>query len=165
MTYEVTVEGRKYTVELARTDGQWTCKLDGRAVPLDAVLARRDVVSMIIDGAAYEVKREQSATDLHIWVKSVRYQTEVRDPRSLRSRRAAAAGADGPQRLVAPMPGKVVRILARESDEIEAGKGVIIVEAMKMQNEVKAGRKGTVQKIFVTEGASVNAGDVLAIVE
>lgn len=63
------------------------------------------------------------------------------------------------------MPGKVVRILARESDEIEAGKGVIIVEAMKMQNEVKAGRKGTVQKIFVTEGASVNAGDVLAIVE
>ena len=63
------------------------------------------------------------------------------------------------------MPGKVVRILLATGNEVEAGAGVLIVEAMKMQNEVKSPKKGTIQKILVAEGAAVNAGDVLAIVE
>jgi biotin carboxyl carrier protein len=63
------------------------------------------------------------------------------------------------------MPGKVVRLLVREGNEVEAGAGVAVVEAMKMQNEVKSPKKGTIQKISVSEGAAVNAGDVLAIVE
>jgi len=63
------------------------------------------------------------------------------------------------------MPGKVVRVLVREGDEIEIGAGVAVVEAMKMQNEIKSPKKGTVQKITAMEGATVNAGDVLAIVE
>jgi biotin carboxyl carrier protein len=63
------------------------------------------------------------------------------------------------------MPGKVVRLIAKEGEAIEAGKGVLVVEAMKMQNELKATKSGTVQKICVAEGAAVNAGDVLAIVE
>ena len=67
--------------------------------------------------------------------------------------------------MLAPMPGKVVRIIAKQGDSIEAGKGVLVVEAMKMQNELKATKSGTVQKIMVAEGAAVNAGDVLAIVE
>ena len=71
----------------------------------------------------------------------------------------------GPKKIVAPMPGKVVRLLVREADEVEMGAGVAVVEAMKMQNEIKSPKKGTVQKILVTEGAAVNAGDVLAIVE
>jgi biotin carboxyl carrier protein len=68
-------------------------------------------------------------------------------------------------KIVAPMPGKVVRVLAREGDEVEAGAGVAVVEAMKMQNEIKSPKKGSIQKILVREGAAVNAGDVLAIVE
>jgi biotin carboxyl carrier protein len=63
------------------------------------------------------------------------------------------------------MPGKVVRLLVRERDQVEAGAGVAVVEAMKMQNEIKSPKRGTVQKILVGEGAAVNAGDVLAIVE
>ena len=63
------------------------------------------------------------------------------------------------------MPGKIVRVLARPGDEVEAGAGVVVVEAMKMQNEIKSPKKGTIQKILVAEGAAVNAGDVLAIVE
>jgi biotin carboxyl carrier protein len=63
------------------------------------------------------------------------------------------------------MPGKVVRLLLREGDVVEQGAGVAVVEAMKMQNEIKSPKKGTVQKILVSEGAAVNAGDVLAIVE
>ncbi len=63
------------------------------------------------------------------------------------------------------MPGKVVRVLVAEGNEIEAGAGVLVVEAMKMQNEVKSPKKGIIQKILVSEGATVSAGDVLAIVE
>ena len=63
------------------------------------------------------------------------------------------------------MPGKVVRVLASENTEVEAGQGVLVVEAMKMQNEIKSPKKGRVQKILAVEGAAVNAGDVLAIVE
>ena len=80
---------------------------------------------------------------------------------------AALAPEDdhGPKKLTAPMPGKVVRILVSEGAEIEAGAGILVVEAMKMQNEVKSPKKGIVQKITVREGAAVNSGDVLAIVE
>ena len=63
------------------------------------------------------------------------------------------------------MPGKVVRILLTQGMEVEAGAGVVVVEAMKMQNEVKSPKKGTIQKILVSEGTPVSAGDVLAIVE
>jgi biotin carboxyl carrier protein len=63
------------------------------------------------------------------------------------------------------MPGKVVRVLLKEESPVEAGQGVVVVEAMKMQNEIKSPKKGVVRKIVASEGAAVNAGDVLAVVE
>jgi biotin carboxyl carrier protein len=163
--YDITIDGKSYRLELSRADGRWLCRLDGREVQLDAVLTRRNVLSLLIDGKAYEIKRELTPTDMHFWVGSARYAAEVRDPRSLRARRHGAAGAHGPKKLVAPMPGKVVRVLAREKDEVEVGQGVVVVEAMKMQNEIKSPKKGIMQKMLAIEGAHVNAGDVLAIVE
>jgi biotin carboxyl carrier protein len=165
MTYEVLIDGKSHRLELSRADEGWDCKLDGRTVPLDAVLARRDVLSILIDGKAYEVKRERTATDMHLWVGPVRYAAELRDPRSLRSRKADAGDEHGLKKLVAAMPGKVVRVLAAQGTQVEAGQGVIVVEAMKMQNEMKSPKKGVVQRILAAEGAAVNAGDVLAIVE
>lgn len=165
MIFDVTIEGQKHRLELDRSDGGWHCKLDGRDVQLDAVLARRDVLSLLVQGKAYEIKRERTPTDTHLWVGSARYSAEVADPRSLRSRKASAGLNHGPIKLVAPMPGKVVRVLISEKSEVEAGQGVLVVEAMKMQNELKSPKKGTVQKIMASEGAAVNAGDVLAVVE
>jgi biotin carboxyl carrier protein len=123
------------------------------------------VLSLLVDGHSYEVKREQTATDLHLWVGSTRYGVEVRDPRSLRSRRDGAGDEKGPKKVVASMPGRVVRLLVGEGAEVEAGQGIVVVEAMKMQNEIKSPKKGVVQKLMATNGATVNAGDVLAIVE
>ena len=165
MIFDVTIEGQKHRLELDRSDGGWHCKLDGRDVQLDAVLARRDVLSLLVQGKAYEIKRERTPTDTHLWVGPARYSAEVADPRSLRSRKASAGLNHGPIKLVAPMPGKVVRVLISEKSEVEAGQGVLVVEAMKMQNELKSPKKGTVQKIMASEGAAVNAGDVLAVVE
>ena len=165
MTYEILIDGKPHRLELERAGEGWDCKLDGRVIRLDAVLARRDVLSILIDGTAYEVKRERTATDMHLWVGPARYSAEVRDPRSLRSRRAAGTDEHGPRKLVSAMPGKVVRVLVTEGTEVEAGQGVLVVEAMKMQNELKSPKKGVVQKIVAAEGAAVNAGDVLAVVE
>jgi len=165
MVYDVTIDGKDYRLELERAQAGWRCRLDGRDIEMDAVLARRDVLSVLIGGKAYEIKRENTATDMHLWVGSVRYLAELRDRRSLRGRKGVGADEKGPKKLLAPMPGKVVRVLIGEGQPVEAGQSMLVVEAMKMQNEIKSPKKGAVQKIVAAEGANVNAGDVLAIVE
>jgi len=165
MVYDVIVSGKSHRLELEQLDSGWQCRLDGQEIHVDAVLPRRDVLSLVVDGICFEVKREQTATDLHMWVGSNRFAVELRDPRSLRSRRGSAADETGPRKIVAPMPGRVVRLLTSEQSEVEAGQGIVVVEAMKMQNEIKSPKKGTIKKIVAEAGAAVNAGDVLAIVE
>jgi biotin carboxyl carrier protein len=165
MLYDVIIDGKNYRLELERADAGWRCRLDGREIQVDAVLARPNVLSVLIEGKAYEIKRERTATDLHLWVGGVRYAAELHDPRSLRSRKSGTGNDTGPRKLIAPMPGKVIRILLQEKAEVEPGQGILVMEAMKMQNEIKSPRKGTIQKILATEGANLNAGDVLAIVE
>jgi biotin carboxyl carrier protein len=164
MTYEIAIDGKTHRLDLSQEEGRWSCRVDGREVEVDAVLARPNVLSLRLGNKAYEVKCERVGGDVHIWVGSQRFAAEVRDPRSLRSR-SRAVDDQGPKKLTAPMPGKVVRILLRQGTEVEAGAGVLVVEAMKMQNEVRSPKKGTIQRILVSEGAAVNAGDVLAIVE
>lgn len=165
MTYDVTIDGKDHSLELQKDGPGWLCKVDGREVRIDAALPRPDVLSLLVDGKAYEIRRETDATGIVLWVGNTRYAADLRDPRSLRNRRGLGADHDGPKQLIAPMPGKVVRVLVREKDEVEAGQGLLVVEAMKMQNELKSPKKGVVQKLLVTEGTAVNPGDVLAIVD
>jgi len=166
MIYEVSINGTPHRVELLKGDKTWTCRVDESEMEIDAAFTARDVLSILIGGKAFEIKREYSLNgELHVVIGSERFSSEVRDPRSLKARRAAYAGTEGPAKLTSPMPGKVVRILAPENSEVEAGQGVIVVEAMKMQNELKSPKKGVVRKITVAEGTAVNAGDTLAIIE
>ena len=164
MLYDVAIDGRNYRLELNRFEGRWFCRLDSLEFEVDAVLVRANVLSLRIGNMAYEVKSERVENDLHLWVGSARFTAEVRDPRSLRGR-IRTQDEQGPKKIVVPMPGRVVRLLVRDGDEVELGAGLAVVEAMKMQNEIKSPKKGTVQKILVAEGAAVNAGDILAIVE
>ncbi|HSY12714.1 MAG TPA: biotin/lipoyl-containing protein [Verrucomicrobiae bacterium] len=166
MTYDVVVDDKTHQVELIRGEKSWLCKVDGQEVDVDAELTARDVLSVLVGGKAYEIKRERSLQgELHMVIGSARYAVDVRDPRSLRTRRAIAGTEAGPQKIKAPMPGKIVRILVAEKDEVKAGQGVIVMEAMKMQNEMKSPKDGRVQKILTAEGSAVNAGDTLAIIE
>jgi biotin carboxyl carrier protein len=165
MIYDVTIDGTEHRLELSLVDGKWRCQLDGHDFELDAALVQRDVLSVIHEGKAYEVRRERVESDLKIWVGNQVYAADVRDPRSLRGRQRRADHSKGVQHLVAPMPGKVVKFLVDENAAVEAGQGIVVVEAMKMQNEIKSPKKGIVVKLAVAEGAAVNAGDILAIVE
>jgi biotin carboxyl carrier protein len=166
MKYEVLIEGNPHQVQMERTEKGFDCIVDGEAFGLDVVMTARDVLSILHNGHHYEAKREYSLLgETHIIVGSERFAAEVRDPRSLRSRRAVAEAGAGPARIIAPMPGIVIRLLVSEGDEVEAGQGIAVVEAMKMQNELKSSKKGKVTKIAVKEATAVNAGDLLAIVE
>ncbi len=166
MKYEVLIDGHPHQVELERADKGYECTVDGESFVLDVAMTARDVLSIIHNGRNYEAKREYSLMgETHIIIGSERFFAEVRDPRSLRSRRAAAGAQAGPAKILAPMPGKVVRLIAAEGDEVEAGQGIVVVEAMKMQNEIKTTKKGKVTRIAVKKASTVSAGDLLAIVE
>lgn len=165
MIYEVKVADKVHRVELQKIENGWRCKLDGDEIQLDAVSTQDGVLSILLEGKSYEVKQETTGTEFNIVVGGVRFPAHVRDPRSLRSRRAADTGSEGVKKIVAPMPGKVVRILAQAGTAVEQGQGVIVIEAMKMQNELKSPKKGIVRKLAVREGAAVEAGQSLAEVE
>ncbi len=162
MTFNVIIGDRRHRLELRKREGSWVARLDDHEMAVDAVLTARDVISVLIGGKAYEVKRERSLNgETHMIVGSARYAVQVEDPRSLRTRRATAAHSHGPQNVTAPMPGKIVRILVSKGQDVEPGESVVVIEAMKMQNVLKSPKKGTVQHIVVTESSNVNAGDVL----
>ena len=166
MIYDIIVDGKTHQVELSRGEKSWLCKVDGEDVEIDAALTARDIVSVLVGNKAYEIKRERSLQgELHMIIGSARYAVDVQDPRSLRTRRAISGAEAGPQKLRAPMPGKIVRVLVSENDEVKVGQGIIVMEAMKMQNELKSPKDGKVRKLLTAEGSTVNAGDTLAIVE
>ena len=124
-----------------------------------------DTLSILQDGRSAEVRQERVGRNLVVFVGGVSYEVSVQDPRSLATRKGAIQNDASAQKLTAAMPGKVMRVLAREGDEVAAGQGIVVIEAMKMQNEVRALKNGILKKLLVQAGTNVNAGDVLAVVE
>jgi biotin carboxyl carrier protein len=169
MVYHAIVDGgagvKSHRLEIENSAGGWECRFDRQIIPIDAVMPQRDVLSLLIDGHTYEIKRERIGAELYIWVGNTRIAVELRDPRSLRTRQKSAGDEKGPKKILAPMPGRIVRLLVAENAEVEAGQGVIVVEAMKMQNEIRSPKKGIVKRILVTAGEAVNPGDILVVVE
>ncbi len=167
MRFNVTINEKEFRLDLVgdSSAGRWSGELDGVPVEIDAARPQADVLSLLFRGRSYEIRREQAEAGLRIWVEGRAYAAEVRDPRSFPERRRRSGADSGARHLLAPMPGKVIRFLVAQDAEVEAGQGVVVVEAMKMQNEIRSPKKGTVRTLAVAEGAAVNAGDVLAVVE
>lgn len=165
MIYEIVLDGVTRRVEITEREGKTVVSLDGKQLFPDVARPEPEVLSVVLDGRSYEVKRQVTPTGTRLLIGEAVFDVEVRDPRSFRARKRKAGLDEGPQKITSPMPGKVVRVLAPEGTEVEAGQGVIVIEAMKMQNEMKSPKKGRVMKILAPEGAAVNAGDGLAIVE
>jgi|SRR5947209_16297560 len=164
MTFDVTVNGRDYRVDLEQQEGRaWACRVNGQEIFVNVADAATGMLSLLIGNESHQVF--VNSAHQQVTIGGVRFAVDVRDPRSWSTRQSKAHSQVGSKKVVAPMPGKVVRVIAAPGAEVEQGAGVIVIEAMKMQNELKSPKKGRVGKILASEGAAVNAGDVLAVID
>jgi biotin carboxyl carrier protein len=139
--------------------------LDGRIVEVDCVEIDSNTFSILLAGQSYEVRIVPTADGvLKLHAGQQEFTADVSDPRAWRGRRHGAIAVEGSQEVVAPMPGKVIRVLAQSGDGVEAGQGLLVIEAMKMQNEIRSPKSGVVERLHVKEGQAVNAGEVLCTV-
>jgi len=144
--------------------------IDGRAVSLDTngsgniLEVSPGLYSVLYGGRSYEVRIANSNGDWHATIGGRSFVVGIRDPRNW-VRRSGAELGNPHQDVKAPMPGKVIRMLVREGDDVHAGQGLAVVEAMKMQNELKALRAGRVLRVPAKDGDTVSAGDVLVTLE
>jgi biotin carboxyl carrier protein len=174
MKVEVHIEGATRTVEIeALGAGAFRARLDNQAIVADAVETGADSYSILLGGRAFEarVSREGSGdpgkndeNNLLVRCAGMDFRVQVRDPRSWRAGRRTALEATGPQQVLAPMPGKVVRVLVAAGDEVEAGQGLVVVEAMKMQNEIRAPKSGRIERVLVAEGQAVRTQEALLVI-
>ena len=164
MTVWLEIAGKKVKVELptaALAGEACECVVDGRVIRVDARVLQPGVMSLLVDGRQYRCVLDGDS----VVVDGRRQEFAVYDPRSLAGRMGAGAGADGPRSVKAPMPGRVVRVLVAAGDEVAEQQGVVVIEAMKMQNELKSPKAGRVGKVAVMVGDTVGSGDVLVVVE
>src|SRR5256885_11821018 len=133
MLYEVTIDGKNHHLQLERAEAGWRCRLDGLVVTVDAALNRPNVLSLLMNGKSYDIRRELTASGMNIWVGSIGYGAQVRDPRALRGRKDGAGDNLSPKKLVAPMPGSVVRGSVRVHAAAAPGPCMSTVAAMNMQ--------------------------------
>jgi biotin carboxyl carrier protein len=154
-------------VELARNSERWKLALDGQPLEADVVEVAPNAISVLLGGRAFEfhITPSSDGSALKLQTGLQEFFAEIADPRAWRGRSHRALEAEGRQSVVAPMPGKIVRVLVKAGDKVEAGQGLLVVEAMKMQNEIRSPKSGTVERLTAVEGQPVNAGEILAWVE
>ena len=163
--YSVTVAGEKRAVELEELEAGWRVVVDGKERRLD-VRAGQGTLSWL-DGTTVV----QAAVDGSLPKPTVTLRRQVIPVEIADAREAIAAvvkersRAAGPTPVRAPIPGRVVRLLVKPGDPVTAGKGMVVLEAMKMENEIRAPRDGVVKSVGCAEGAAVEAGQTLVVVE
>jgi len=168
VTVWLEIGGKKRRVELPSDigAGSMSCSVDGRALNVDVRVLEPGVISLLIAHSEAPGRQYRCVLDGDgVVIGGRRYGFAVEDPRSLQGRRGAGAGTEGPRTVKAPMPGRVVRMLVEVGEDVEEGQGVVVIEAMKMQNELKAPKAGRVVRVGAVVGDTVGSGDVLVVVE
>ncbi len=168
MSYTADFQGQAHRVAVTEGGLPAAVQLDKRTYEVDFTPIGGGHFSLIVQGRSYEVDVvEEGEGALVVWVEGEPHHIQFEEEGRRRRRGARAPGqiAGGRQTIVAPMPGKVVKILVSPEQQVSAGQGVIVVEAMKMENELKASGPGIVKEIRVQEGTGVGGGDVLVVIE
>ena len=170
MKLNAEIDGEKVALEVRRESGRVFAEVGGQRYELEAHALGAGEYLLLQGGRVYEcrVGGAQGARGRGSLVVSVgagEYAVTLTDPKHLRGARVAGGHDAGRAQVAAPMPGKVVRVLVERGQAVEAGAGLVVVEAMKMQNELKSPKSGTVVELRVEAGATVNAGELLAVIE
>lgn len=176
MTFDLVIGDRLRSVTVVRSGAFLHVALDGHTHVVDAQRVGEAALSLLLvpPGGGLPVQSVEATLasrpaagefDVHVAGRVVGVAVRPSTPWRRQGAAASLRAGAGPQRVVSPMPGKVVRVLVAAGDEVQARQGLVVVEAMKMENELRAARDGRVREISVTEGQSVEAGAVLLVVE
>lgn len=168
MRYQATLSKQQHELEVVDLgDGQYEVHVDGQVHRVDALRLEHGAVSLIVDQASYSVEFEEKGDGrINVLVRGQLFPIEILDERRMRMRAAGGRFTlEGPQTVSAPMPGKVVKVLVAPGAEVQEGQGLVVVEAMKMENELVSPKAGVVKEVHVQEGASVESGAKLIVVE
>jgi biotin carboxyl carrier protein len=163
----VDVDGREYLLDVVRSGDQCGYRITGSLDVRGGCSVEEvspGVFSVLKDRSSFVVRLIETKDAVEAWIGSRKWLLAISDPRDRTSSDRRAAG-HGPKEIRALMPGKVIKVLVSAGEEVKAGDGVIIVEAMKMQNEMKSPKNGRIRVIHVREGATVSAGVALLTVE
>ena len=155
-------------IQIGDDGGRVFAEVDDRRYELDVHESGSNGYVFISNGQVFDCRvegRPESGKPIEVIVGTTHCAVTLTDPKRLSSAASASAPGDDAARIIAPMPGKVVRVLVEVGSQVEVGAGIIVVEAMKMQNEIKSPKTGTVITLNIQTGATVNGGDVLAVVE
>ncbi len=164
----------KLKAELGDIEHSLSINIDGETIfatvddrKYDITILERDANRyLLVDGLnAVECRLESMLDKISVHLRQKEYPIRIIDPKRLRSPQSGGSHDHGSVNIVAPMPGKVVRVLVSAGAEVKAGSAILVVEAMKMQNELRTPKTGTVVSVRAEPGATVNAGDVLAVIE
>ena len=167
MRYHAVLGGEEHLIDItARGGGRFRIAIGERVLEVDAVHLQGFAVSLIAGSRSARCDIEPGKDGaLSVLVGENVFPMELLDERRLRLRQAGGKfSLEGPQRIDAPRPGKVVRVLVKAGDEVAEGQGLIVVEAMKMENELKSPKAGKVTELHAVEGAAVESGAKLAVV-
>jgi biotin carboxyl carrier protein len=166
MRYTAILQGEERIVEVTPASNGYRVAIGEKVLDVDAVHLGANALSLIIGTRSYRCDLEPGKDGrLSVLVGDTIHPLEILDERKLRMRRASGTfSLEGPQRVDAPMPGKVVRVLVKPGDEVAEGQGLVVVEAMKMENELKSPKAGTVVELHAVEGATVESGAKLIVV-
>jgi acetyl/propionyl-CoA carboxylase alpha subunit len=171
MTFEIEVNGRTRTIAVERAaHGRYHVVVDGRPHEVDAARVGNFGLSMLLDREAGLSREVQVAPGggRGEWLVTIDGRIATGSVNRGRTSRGAAdsgTSAAGEQTVAAPMPGRVVRVLVKPGDDVAARQGVVVIEAMKMENELRSPKAGRVKDVHVTPGTSVEAGRVLVVIE
>lgn len=166
MKLQAEIEDQKYEIEFVRDGNNVTATVDGREYQVEATEPEPHVFLFKNDHKVSEITVAAGSSDAYN-VRSGTHELQIKmiDPKRLRGSATDDATFDGTAEIRTAMPGKVVRIITPVGTEVEKGDGVVVVEAMKMQNELKSPKDGVVKEVRFPEGTNVNSGDILAVIE
>lgn len=168
MKLRAEIEGETHALELRQEGARVFAEIDGRRYELEAREPEAGIYLLTHGRRVFECRVGGAQTPdapREVSLRKRSYSITLVNPRQLRGARSASGQDAGRAQVRAAMPGKVVRVLVEVGAEVEAGDGLLIVEAMKMQNEMKSPKTGRVVELHAAAGATVNAGEVLVVVE
>jgi biotin carboxyl carrier protein len=168
MKLHATIADHQTEVQIWDEGSRVLAEIDGRRYTLDVRESGSTGYLFVFQGRVWDCRvdgRPESGTKIEVMVGTASYPVTITDPRRLRSAALTNEHGGDTAQIVASMPGKVVRILVEVGARVEAGDGIIVVEAMKMQNEIKSPKAGIVVALNTRTAATVNRGEVLAVVE